>query len=182
MQLIDNLEVSKLSSQTIKDNLEQSEIYEVVIDRKRNFYRPVAERGSILYFAITDMSGINQMYQNSLQYVKKLFNEAIQSETKVNSSELDDVREELLQGLINVITKDLYEKICIGLFEEHKVVYAFIIATSIQRKLGLIDSSMWNFLLRGAGIVDKNEIPAKPESLVTVNQNSWELIYQISEF
>ena len=36
-------------------------------------------RGSILYFAIVDMSGIDPMYQNSLQYVKKLFNEAIES-------------------------------------------------------------------------------------------------------
>jgi dynein heavy chain len=57
--LIDNLEVSKLRSQTIKENLEEAQQVEVVINKTRNFYRSVAERGSILYFSITDMSGIN---------------------------------------------------------------------------------------------------------------------------
>ena len=51
----------------------------------------MAERGSILYFAITDMSGVNGMYQNSLHYVKKLFNEAITSVKKVKSSENEDI-------------------------------------------------------------------------------------------
>jgi len=182
MTLIDNLEVSKLRSQTIKENLEEAEEVEVVINKTRDFYRQVAERGSILYFAIVDMSGINQMYQNSLQYVKKLFNEAISSVKKVKSSENEELQKKLLLGLVDTITKQLYEKICIGLFEEHKVVYAFIIATSIQRKLGMIDQAMWNFLLRGAGIFDKDQMPEKPASLATVTQDAWELIYQISRF
>ena len=84
--------------------------------------------------------------------------------------------------MIDAITRQLYEKICIGLFEEHKVVYAFIIATSIQRKLGTIDKNMWNYLLRGAGFFDKAEIPPKPEFLATVSQEAWELLYQLSKF
>lgn len=116
---------------TIQLDIESNEEVEAVLNKTREDYRPIAERGSILYFSITDMSEINQMYQNSLQYVKQLFNDAIQSEKKVKSSENEEIQKKLLQGLVNVITKDLYEKICIGLFEEHKVVYAFIIATRI---------------------------------------------------
>lgn len=67
-----------------------------MIDRTRDFYRPVAERGTILYFAITDMSGINQMYQNSLQYVKQLFNEAISSVKTVKSSDDEIIQKKLL--------------------------------------------------------------------------------------
>jgi dynein heavy chain len=37
----------------------------------------VAIRGSILYFVIADLAGIDPMYQNSLAYVKSLFNKAI---------------------------------------------------------------------------------------------------------
>ena len=175
--LIDNLEVSKSRSQNIKEDLAEAEQIEVVINKTRNFYRPIAERGSILYFSITDMSGINQMYQNSLQYVKKLFNEAISSVKKVKSSDNEEIQKKLLQGLVDAITRQLYEKICIGLFEEHKVVYAFIICTSIQRKLGLIKPELWNFLLRGAGIFDKTELPEKPQLLTTLTQDSWDLFY-----
>ena len=47
MTLIDNLEVSKLRSQTIKENLEEAEEVEVVINKTRDFYRVVAERGTM---------------------------------------------------------------------------------------------------------------------------------------
>jgi len=40
-------------------------------------FKEVSIRGSILYFTIADMANIDPMYQNSLAYVKKIFNEAI---------------------------------------------------------------------------------------------------------
>jgi len=47
------------------------------INETRNQYRSVATRGSILYFVISDLAGIDPMYQYSLVYVKRLFNVAI---------------------------------------------------------------------------------------------------------
>jgi len=48
----------------------------------------VSTRGSVLYFAIASLSGIDPMYQNSLEYVKKIFTETIKqvvsSKTKAN--------------------------------------------------------------------------------------------------
>ena len=61
-QLIENLDHSKHRSKAVQESLAEAEQVEVVINKTRNFYRPVAERGSILYFSIVDMSGINQMY------------------------------------------------------------------------------------------------------------------------
>lgn len=43
----------------------------------RALYTSVAIRGSIVYFVIAEMARINDMYQNSLQFVKVLFNKAI---------------------------------------------------------------------------------------------------------
>ena len=42
------------------------------------------------------MSGINEMYQNSLQYVQQLFREAISSVRKVKSSESEETQKRLL--------------------------------------------------------------------------------------
>ena len=77
------------------------------------------------------------MYQNSLSYVKKLFNEAIVQTRKINTDDIEDplerdaIMKKNIVGLISAITKQLFEKICIGLFEAHKIIYAFIISTSI---------------------------------------------------
>ncbi len=76
--LIETLEIAKTKSINTKQDLDDAEKVESQIEKIRNMHREVAVRGSILYFAIVDMSFINDMYQNSLTYVKKLFNEAIQ--------------------------------------------------------------------------------------------------------
>jgi len=75
--LIDVLEQSKKTSTEINERMAQSKIVEVEINDTRNLYTSVAVRGSILYFVIADMGGVDPMYQNSLVYFKSLFNKAI---------------------------------------------------------------------------------------------------------
>jgi dynein heavy chain len=76
-ELIDTLEISKTKSKVIEISLVEAEEVEKTINTTRNSYRDVSIRGSILYFVISDLALIDPMYQNSLSYVKKLFNEAI---------------------------------------------------------------------------------------------------------
>jgi len=75
--LIIILEDSKKTSGEINERMDQAKVVEVTINETRNLYTPVAIRGSILYFVIADLAGIDPMYQNSLSYVKTLFNKAI---------------------------------------------------------------------------------------------------------
>lgn len=105
----------------------QSKIVEVEINDTRNMYTSVAIRGSILYFVIADLSGIDPMYQNSLVYVKLLFNKAIEQSPQA------DTIEERLDILIDRISKMLYVNVSRGLFEKDKNIYSFLITTSINR-------------------------------------------------
>ena len=147
--LIDTLEISKNKSKIIAESLIEAEQVELTINETRNLYRDVSIRGSILYFVISDLAGIDPMYQNSLVYVKKLFNDAIVATPP------EEVLSDRIEALKNSITKTLYINICRGLFEAHKLIYSFLICTSIKRQGKQINEICWNYLLRGAGLFNK---------------------------
>jgi dynein heavy chain len=125
--LIIILENSKKTSADITKRLEDAAVVEEQINETRNQYRSVATRGSILYFVIADLAGIDPMYQYSLVYVKRLFNSAIQK------SPPQATLEERLAVLIDRITETLYLDVSRGLFVAHKVLFSFLICTSINR-------------------------------------------------
>lgn len=129
---------------------------EVTINETRNTYTSVAIRGSVLYFVIADLAGINSMYQNSLVYVKFLFNRAI---AQSPAAETVDKRMEIL---IDRITRMLYTNISRGLFEADKLIYSFLIATSILRQANKIDIPIWNIFLRGPTLLTSVEADDQP--------------------
>ena len=70
------------------------------------------------------------MYQYSLEFFVTLFKIRLDSTEKV-----DDV-EKRCQILIEDVTISLYVNICRGLFEKDKLLYAFMLASKIQRNEG----------------------------------------------
>lgn len=42
-----------------------------------------------------------------------------------------------------------------GLFEQHKLVFSFMLCGDIMRQQGIITDAEWNYLLRGSGGMDK---------------------------
>ena len=60
--LIDTLEISKSKSKAIAERLIEAEEVEKTINETRNSYIDVSVRGSILYFVISDLAGIDPMY------------------------------------------------------------------------------------------------------------------------
>lgn len=127
LELIKTLEESKKNSAIIKKKLEETTAIEETINVSRNTYIPVAIRGTVLYFVISDLALIDPMYQFSLSYFKKLF---------LNATENSPAAKEREQRIINIcdsITKLMFTDICRGLFESHKKIYSFLICTAIRR-------------------------------------------------
>ncbi len=71
--LINALAASQANANDIKKKREESEKTEKQIDETRQKYKTVAERASLLFFCITDLSNVDNMYQYSLQWYAGLF-------------------------------------------------------------------------------------------------------------
>lgn len=67
VELIDVLATIKIKSKEVSEKLRESAEKKIEINEKRELFRPVAARGSVLYFCIVEMTQVNWMYNTSLQ-------------------------------------------------------------------------------------------------------------------
>ncbi len=142
-KLIEVLGSAKKKSAEIKLRMKESEIAEKEIDAKRENYRAVAKRASLLFFCVVDVSQIDPMYQYSLKWFKNLFSLAVQQAPD------SDIPADRVKSVNSEFTKMLYENVCRGLFEKHKLLLSFLLATKIMFGDDLIDPSDWRYLLAG---------------------------------
>ncbi len=71
------------------------------ISTAREKYRPVATRGSVMYFVVATLAEIDPMYQYSLKYFNQLFNMCIEQSEK--SSDLQTRLNTLLDKTTNSV-------------------------------------------------------------------------------
>ncbi|KAJ3083598.1 Dynein heavy chain 6, axonemal, partial [Rhizoclosmatium hyalinum] len=154
-ELINTLNQSKVTSAAIKERVHQAEVTEVEINQAREKYRPVAIRGSVLYFVIATLAEIDPMYQFSLKYFKNLFNQCIVEAPK------DSDLAKRIQILCNEISANIFSNVSRGLFEAHKLIYAFMICCGVMKQRGDITEAQMNFFLRGSSRMSDKD-PAKP--------------------
>jgi dynein heavy chain len=170
--LIKTLAESKETSTAVNVRVAEAEITAVEIDVACKEYTHVATSGSILYFVISDLASINPMYQFSLFYFVKLFNKCI--DVAVKNDDID-VR---LQLLITSIMTNIFINVCRGLFEDNKLTFSFMIATSFQRHFHDINQAEWSLLLRGVGTLDMSKKPPNPDPDFFA-EKMWDIVYGI---
>ncbi|XP_011495537.1 PREDICTED: dynein heavy chain 6, axonemal [Ceratosolen solmsi marchali] len=162
-ELIESLNESKETSSIIATRLEETETTEQEISEAREEYRSVANRGSVLYFVVSNLGIIDPMYQFSLKYLLQIINNVI--ETSEQSSDLQT----RLRILYDEITLSIYTNVSRGLFEKHKIVFSFMTNIAILLNDNIISISQWNFLLRGP---DQIKIEKKPD-YSTLTDSMW---------
>jgi len=143
-ELINTLDASKITSDTVKKRMADSKVTADEINATRELYRTIAKRGSVLYFVIASLSNIDPMYQYSLEFFIKLF------KLRLEKAPNPPVLKERLQVLVADITESFFINICRGLFEKDKLLFSFLITIFIQIENKVANMKEWNFFIRGS--------------------------------
>lgn len=157
IELIDTLENAKSKAAVVLAQLKLSAETQEDIEKLRNGYRPAAIRGGVLFFALSDMSMVNAMYQYALTSYLDVF------AFSLRKSLPDTVLAKRLNNIIKTLTENVYCYGCTGIFERHKLLFSFQIATKLALRNELLKQTELDFFIKGSILVAKSEraCPAK---------------------
>ncbi|KAI1886191.1 hypothetical protein AGOR_G00211450 [Albula goreensis] len=140
--LVEKLEITKRTAASIHSKVDEAKENETKINEAREFYRPAAERASLLYFIICGLRNIHPMYQYSLKTFNAVFHKAIERAEKA-----EEVTERVL-NLTEAVTYSVFLYASRGLFQRDKLTFLSQAAFQILLMRGSIDAQELDFLLR----------------------------------
>ncbi|XP_043790719.1 dynein axonemal heavy chain 8 [Apis laboriosa] len=161
VELMSVLNVTKQTAAEINEKLSIAKDTELRIDTAREEFRPVATRGSILYFLICDMSLVNCMYQTSLVQFLERF------DLSMERSEKSPVTQRRINFIIDYLTFEIFKYKARGLYEIHKYMYILLMTLKIDLQREVINHEEFQYFIKGGAALDLNTVSPKPCKWIT---------------
>ncbi|KAJ7527535.1 hypothetical protein O6H91_16G059900 [Diphasiastrum complanatum] len=174
LELIQTLDKSKETWQTVKVSLEIAEVTAKSIEVASAAYKPCAERASLLYFLLLDLVLIDPMYQFSLEAYTELFLISIARSPKSENLA------ERIKGLIDFHTYAVYKYTSRGLFEKHKLLLSLQICSKILQASNVMTNDEWQFFLRGGTVLDRSAQTPNPAPH-WISEQAWDDATELSK-
>nr|BCL66104.1 cytoplasmic dynein 1b heavy chain [Volvox africanus] len=152
--LLDKLNETKTRSATVEKALTESKSLQSSLDQQREVYRPIASRGSVMYFLLADLQALNQMYTFSLSMFLGLFRKALHRDTPPGgdvTARIALLAESLLELVFAYVSRSL--------FNADRLTFGMHMARHLQPLL--FPEGQWAFFL-GKPVPDSAAPPPKP--------------------
>ena len=153
-ELIISLEVTKATVAEINAKKEVAAATTLQVESAREAYRPVATRGSLVYFLIDVMSVIDHMYQYSLSAFTFFFQKAL------NKAPPADALAARCESLLDSVTFGSFAYVTRGLFERHRLIFSLQLACRQLVQAGKLQPELIEHLVRGPRTPSENPIAA----------------------
>ncbi|KAH8417458.1 hypothetical protein KR222_000260 [Zaprionus bogoriensis] len=171
VELVETLENTKSKAGLVMEQLKLASDTAADIEVLRNGYRPAAKRGAVLFFALADMATVNSMYQYALAAYLELFVYSLRKAVP------DTVLNKRLNNIIKTLTEMVYCYGCTGIFERHKLLFSFQIATKLAQRDGVLSQQEIDFFIKGNIALTKSE---RSNPTKWLPEKSWEDLLKLS--
>ena len=206
VSLIEGLEFTKKTAAEINEKSKMAVETSKIISLTREAYRPVAIRGSLMYFLIDSLNILDWMYQFSMANFVTILKKGMDLCDAVADANEDDDEDGRRRGgndddddakpakgekselkiridkLTEVACYTIFAYVRQALFEEHKIIFATQLCMRILAQRGQLDSVLFNFLMRGPRDMSHDNPEATREWLSDTNWGAIQSLKQIEGF
>ncbi|XP_034335195.2 dynein axonemal heavy chain 5 isoform X1 [Magallana gigas] len=159
--LIQVLQVTKATAEDVSEKLKVAAETEIKINSAREEFRPVSNRGSILYFVIVEMSMVNCMYQTSLKQFLELF------DLSMHNSQKSPITSKRINNIIEYLTFEVFRYTARGLYEVDKFLYTTLLTCKVELNQGKIRMEEFQTFIKGGAALDLNAVEPKPKKWIS---------------